>query len=230
MNRCILYLTVLMLPGFACTKKKDETQSPLNSCIAVVPQGKLTKGASPAVFTYKTADGWVITIDFDNSIILQHETIRHYNLELWGMVMAGELSGNHENLLGKHIKDRLTNKRSIILPGGTKITLHVQDTYYFRLTAVSIYDGKDAHHINATCNTLVYSATDAAMTQKLDNEQADGETAALELSDSGLIFVNIYNETTPGNKVMERVLLGELFRDTPNRVNDHFDDPRLSHT
>lgn len=232
MKRLFLYpmlLTALIL--FSCKKTKNENKEvQLATCKPVPAKGSLSQASATEPYVYKTADGWTITIDLKNTIKIQHATYQHYNLELWGIVSSGDLSGNHENLNGKHIKDRLTNKRSFILPGGTKITMHVKDLSYAVLTAVSIYDGAEGHHINATCHIIEYSGTNATITQQLDSRQADGETAAIEISDNGLLFVNIYNEDSPGNKITERVLLGELLKNNPNLVNDYFDDPRLSHT
>ena len=232
MKRHFLYpLLFIVLVLFSCKKNKEENKGPeLGTCKPVPAKGSLSQASAAAPFVYKTADGWTITINLKNTIKIQHDTYPHYNLELWGIVSSGDLSGNHENLNGKHIKDRLTNKRSFILPGGTKITMHVKDLSYAVLTSVSIYDGAESHHINATCHTIEYSGTDATIAQQLDSRQADGETAAIEISDNGLLLVNIYNEDSPGNKITERVLLGELFKNNPTKVNDYFDDPRLSHT
>lgn len=232
MERRFLY-TLLFITSilFSCKKNKDENKEvQLGTCKPVPAKGSFSQASATAPFVYKTADGWTITINLKNSIKIQHDTYQHYSLELWGIVTTGDLSGNHESLNGKHIKDRLTNKRSFILPGGTKITMHVKDLSYTVLTSVSIYDGAESHHINATCHTIEYSGTDATITQQLDSRQADGETAAIEISDSGLLLVNIYNEESPGNKITERVLLGELFKNNPTRVNDYFDDPRFGHT
>jgi hypothetical protein len=223
---------VLVFICFSCKKSKEEEKNgiPLGTCKPVAAQGSLSQATAGAPFVYKTADGWTITIHLKNSIKIQHDTYQHYNLELWGIVESGELSGNHENLNGKHLKDRLSNKRSIVLPEGTKITMHAQDIYYSRLTMVSIYDGAQVHHINAICGILEYSNNDAAIAKELDDRQADGETAAFEMTEDGIILVNIYNENSPGNKVTERVLLGGLEKSRPNLVNDFFDDPRIAHT
>lgn len=232
MKRHFLYpLMFILLVLFSCKKNKEENKGPeLGTCKPVPATGSLSQASATAPFVYKTADGWTITIKLRDYIRVEHDTYSQYNLELWGVLETGELSGNHENLNGKHLKDRLTNKRSIILPGGTKITMHVKGSFYSQLTMVSIYDGAAAHHINALCGVLEYSGSNIAISQQLDNQQADGETASFEISDNGLLFVNIYNEDSPGNKITERVLLGELFKSNPTRVNDYFDDPRLGHT
>jgi len=223
---------VFLLINVSCKKTKEEESDrlKLGTCKPVPAKGSLSQAMANAPFVYKTADGWIITIQLNNHIKIEHDIIKHYRLELWGVVESGALSGNHENLNGKHLKDRLTNKRSIILPGGTKITMHVKDIYFSALTTVSIYDGDQAHHINAICGVLEYSGNDAVITKQLDDQQADGETAAVELTDNNLLLVNIYNEDSPGNKITERVLLGGLEKTKPHLVNDFFDDPRIGHT
>ncbi len=220
---------VVLLQCVACKKDKQKEAPLIGTCKSVTAKGTLKAASTSGPFVYKTADGWTITIDFKMAIRIEHDTYK-YNLELWGVLDNGDLSGNHENLNGKHIKDRLTNKRSIILPNGTKITMHVQDVYHSQLTQVSIYEGAYAHHFNPVCGLLEYSENNAVIAKQLDDQQVDGETAGLEMSDTGLIFVNIYNEEMPGNKVMERVLLGQLYKDRPNTINDYFDDPRIAHT
>jgi hypothetical protein len=135
----------------------------------------------------------------------------------------------HENLNGKHIKDRLGNNRSVVFPDGTKITLEAAGEAG-ALQAVSIYDGAESHRINATCVTLEYSALDAAAAQAMDDAQPDGETSTFIISPTGLIFKHIYIETTPGNKVPSSQKLGELYLNNPNQVTDYYDDPRLGHT
>ncbi|RYG05063.1 MAG: hypothetical protein EOO02_04640 [Chitinophagaceae bacterium] len=90
--------------------------------------------------------------------------------------------------------------------------------------------GAQTHHFNAVCNTLERSVRDLAATQELDNVQPDGETSTIEISSTGLIFVTLYVENMAGVKATQRVLLGEIFLNKPNQVNDYYDDPRLGAT
>ncbi|HRQ51216.1 MAG TPA: hypothetical protein PLR74_11805 [Agriterribacter sp.] len=153
----------------------------------------------------------------------------HIEYEIWGISESGEHSAMHENLNGKHIKDRIGDNRTVFFPDGTKITC-VAAGPNKSVTAISIYDGANAHHLNITCNTIEYSASNAAVAKRLDELQPDGETSTYELTDTGLMFYNIYTEDMPGNKVEQRVNLGALFNDNPNNVRDFYDDPRLDHT
>lgn len=101
------------------------------------------------------------------------------------------------------------------------------------LISISIYEGGEAHHINANCNNQnvpEYSGIKESMAKQLDDAEADGETGTFEFTPTGLLYENIYTENTPGNKVGNRVPLGELEHDNPTKVNDLFDDPRLGST
>lgn len=165
-------------------------------------------------------------------IIITHDNYPGFKLEFWGgLTVGGETrtSANHENLNGKHIKDRLALRRTIIFPDGAKITFVAADTAA-QLLSISIYDGTEYHRINPTCHALEFSVSDVCNVQNLDNAEADGETGTFEFTSTGLILYNSYTEDTPGNKINNRVNLGELETASPSLVRDYFDDPRLGHT
>ena len=150
--------------------------------------------------------------------------------QLWGKSPTGSpYAALHENLNGKHIKNRIGKNRTIFFPDGTKITC-VSTGPEQSVTAVSIYDGDKVHHLNITCDKVEYSTADGAMAKKLEEMQPDGETSTYELIPTGLLFYNMYTEDTPGNKVYQRLNLGELHLSVPNQVSDLYDDPRLGHT
>ena len=165
-------------------------------------------------------------------ITITHKDYVNFKIELWGSDdLSGETfySGNHENLNGKHIKDRIGNRRSIIFPDGAKVTM-ISTGIYNPLVSVSIHEDNAYHHLNFSCMTLEYGSANSKIAQRLDDAEADGETGTFEITATGLLFYNIYIENTPGNKKEEKVPLGELFKDEPKKVNDYYDDPRLKHT
>ena len=97
--------------------------------------------------------------------------------------------------------------------------------------SLSIYDGSQVHHINLTCGVLEYSnASSADLARRMDEAEADGEAGGFEITDTGLIFFNLYTEDEPGRKVENRYDLGELDRNAPDQVKDHYEDPRLGNT
>lgn len=227
-----LTAVVLMLVFcFSACKKEQQQEEPLpvlGTCNAVAPQGRLSY--NDTAFVYHTSGGGHVRIDLRKfyNVLMTHDSMPNFKVEFWGEDGAA-IAGNHENLNGKHIKDRFALRRTFVFPDGAKVTFVASDTFG-ALVSISIYDGKEAHHINTSCNKLEYSSGNSSFTSRLDEQQPDGETAAIELTATGLLFVNIYQEDTVGNKVYNRVLLGELFTDTPNRVNDYYDDPRFGGT
>ncbi|HEX2534889.1 MAG TPA: hypothetical protein VHK69_14190, partial [Chitinophagaceae bacterium] len=98
------------------------------------------------------------------------------------------------------------------------------------LISVTLYDGPESHRILFACNALSHSAISEAQTRELDAVEPDGEAAGIEFSGTWVRLVQLYTESTPGNKVHQRFLLAEISRDQPTWVIDHYDDPRLDHT
>jgi hypothetical protein len=237
MNRSSRWLVTASLLAFltACHKDADEPQKEepefeIGSCQGVAPGGHLT--VSGSTYSYKTSGGGKIDIDLEEAITITHDDYTNFTIEFWGDTLVnGEhrTSGNHENLNGKHVKDRIGSRRTVIFPDGAKITFEA-DGRVGPIKWISIYDGAESHHINATCNTLEESLNSATVAQRLDDAEADGETGTFEITETGLLFKNIYSEDTPGNKVENVQPIGELDRENPNRVIDYFDDSDLGHT
>jgi len=225
----ILTFSSVLLIGLvigSCKKTADtldpEELPQFGNCTPVQPSGDMLSAAIKGPFVFGTAGGDSILIDLKKAIILKLRDYPGFSLELWGTTEPGKpISGNHENLNGKHVKTRPGTVRTIIFPDGVKITMTTQDKIG-PLVSITIYDGGQSHHINADCGVLEYSATDAAITHGLDANEADGETAKLELTNTGLLYVNIYTEDTPGKKTENRVKIGEIYRNEPNRVDDYY--------
>ena len=139
-------------------------------------------------------------IELSNSVTITITDNSYPNLityQLWGTSSTGNLyTALHENLNGKHIKNRISNSRTIFFPDGTKITC-VSAGPEQAVTAVSIYDGASVHHINLICDKVEYSTASNEIAKRLDEQQADGETSTYELLPTVLIFYNIYTEDTP---------------------------------
>ncbi|HMR90910.1 MAG TPA: hypothetical protein PKC69_01285 [Chitinophagaceae bacterium] len=229
-NRLCFLFCLTLFTVLAC--KKDTQKGPEECASVAITGTRLTQAGGSGAFTYRTSGGGTIFIDPSTIIRFTHDDYARFNIELWGDTIVNgkrRTAANHENLIGKHIKDKLSHIRTFIFPDGAKITM-TGDGVYGPLTSISIYDGADSHHINPACNTVTYSSGSSAAAQQRDDSEPDGETATIEFTAEGLIYLNIYTENTPGNKVMQRVLLGEIKRDNPNNVTDYFDDPRLGHT
>lgn len=218
---------ITCLALFSC--KKDSAPKP---CETKVISGKLSLTCDN-VYEYRTTGGGLIRINMDKTqIIISHSAYEIFKIEFWGEVLPGSqnvVNFNHENLNGKHIKDRLLATRTLVFPDGTKLTM-ASTGMDQQVHTISIYEGKESHQFDFATKTVKQSSQDLAKAQQLDNAEADGEAASFTMDAQGLEFYNFYNETTPGNKVQNRVTLGKIIRNEPHTVNDYFDDPRLNHT
>lgn len=232
---CVCVLTALLFIN-GCHKDKEDKQTD-QSCIPVISTGRIGGTASGDSYAFRTTGGGHITLKIGTTIALRtinitHEDYPGFNLELWGDTTVKGItrtSANHENLNGKHVKDRIGSRRTIIFPDGAKFTL-VADGAKGPLRYVSIYDGSESHRIDLTCNTLIKSSTDPAVARQLDDEEEDGETGSFEFTATGLLFFNLYTEDKPGVKNEKRVNIGEIFRSNPTQVNDYYDDPTRGST
>lgn len=219
------YLAVgILVPGLfailSCKKNTEEEKPVFGTCKSVAAKGRLTYSSATNIYNYTTSGGGHIEIKPELSIIISHDNYAGFTIELWGAVAAGTpASYYHENVNGTHIKDRLGVRRSIIFPDGAKITFYTNELKGPALS-ITIYDGEEVHHINPSCNTIEYSTAHSAYANELEEAEPDGEAGTFEFTATGLLFVDLYTESTAGVKVMNRVPLAELSRANPGQVND----------
>lgn len=236
-------LRVLSLGSLKLTVVLDSRNSAdlptLGTCQEVTPQGGFLSQGS-GVYEYNSGKGTQVKIAVNQASANNSKNLTvtvtynaKYTVQFWGEAFGIGSAAEHENLNGKHIKDRLGNSRTLITPDGTKITLvsAAATGPMSSVTAITIYSNGSVHHINTTCNKLEYSTSNNPyLAQRMDELQADGETSVLEDTPDTVWYYTIYNEDTPCNRVYERVNLGSLPKANENQVNDLFDDPRLAHT
>ncbi|MBN9429892.1 MAG: hypothetical protein J0H09_25660 [Burkholderiales bacterium] len=209
-----------------------------DACDAVVkPRGGLTQDpAGPLTYVTRSGES---TIKIDRHTITVTRTVSWaggqsgFTWQVWG--------DPHENLNGKHIKDWLGLRRTLLLSDGTKITMHADGPDRVVHTT-SIYDGPQSHQIGNTTNLLRHSCVNTAVAQQREAQEYDGETVHLTLLPQpgsvvgGLFAINIYDEqpVAGGGTSWQFVPtpLGETGAGdlNPNQVNDLYDDPRLGHT
>lgn len=227
-----IYVFLFSVVLFAC-KKDDEVPEEdfpvFGTCKSVNPEGNLSlSGSKNEIFTYETSGGGKIVYRMEtHTFTFTHADYPDFSIQFWGGKSGKNVfSAAHENLNGYLIKDKLGDSRSLIFPDGAKITIVCADNFGALLSA-TIYDGKECHRINLTCNNLEYSSANSAYTKLLDDAEADGETCTFEITKTGLLFDNIYIEEMPGQKVVKRVPLGELFKDDPKRIAKYWADASL---
>lgn len=226
--RLATYLLVLVFAMSACKKNNEEPKNDdlpeFGTCKPVAAEGHLTlSGTNNGIFTYLTSGGGKIVMDA-NAVTFSHKDYPDFTIQFWGTVEIDNqiyLGGPHENLNGKHVKDRTGTRRTIIFPDGTKFTMGAESIRGLTNTA-TIYEGNECHHINLACTTLEYSSQNSPFAKRLDDAETDGETGTFEFTATGLLFLNIYDEEKPGQKVQKRVPIGEIYTDIPNRVNDYW--------
>ncbi len=241
----LFWLIPVLVLMISCKKTETVTDedipAPVLGTCAEVPASGTLQNPGTGKYTYRTGGGGTITVDGTNNIKFTYDAYPNFNYELWGLVtVAGQikLAGSRENLNGKHLKDRHGNRRTIIFPDGTKFTL-IASGENWEIMSISIYEGLGSHHINIVCGKIEHSIINSSsLAKEMDEAEADGETSTFQVlfdwgggqGPSGLEFYNIYREDVPGNKQMNKQMLGTLHADNPNQVNDYYDDPRLGHT
>lgn len=229
-----LVLTGVLLLCFSCGSDPD-IEPVEQSCMAVAATGGLSKLSSDIPFSLKTAGGGEVEVRSNWDIVIRHKDYESFKIEFWGYIEDGGnkvIAASHENLNGKHLKDRIGNSRTLIFPDGAKMTL-VAAGPYEPVTVVSFYDGAQSHRINMSCEggpVLEHSSNDAVLSKALDDAEPDGEAGGFVFTDTGISFMYFYLENEPGVRVENEVILGKIFRDNPTHVEDNYDDPRLGHT
>ena len=164
---------------------EDDQLPELRTCKPVPYTGGLSQSIADNTITYITSGGGKIVMDQKNAYLtISHKDYENFNIVLWGTLeVNGETlySGNHENLNGKHIKERFGSRRSIIFPDRAKMTL-ITSGRYGPIVSVSIRDGNAYHYLNFSCKTLEYSDINSKYAQRLDEAEADGETGTFEIT------------------------------------------------
>lgn len=187
------------------------------------PSGGFWTQASPGTeIRVETHGGYTVRIDRHQIIVT--DPIGTNKVEYWG--------DPHENLNGKHIKDWETDRRTLLLGDGTRITLHAQGPQQV-VEHTSIYDGQNNLQVDNTNNFVVHASTSLADTLCREREQHDGETARFVTDAATGIarYDNLHIEDDDFVITPTNVPLGTSGGYTnPTQVNDYYDDPRLGHT
>ncbi len=234
-SQCLLLVAFTFPLLFSCQKDDsiDEASLPdLNTCRVVNDQGGILTDTydEKLVFDYNSSDN-----DYNIKIAPAVITITHkermFSVQLWGGndSIAKAL---HENLNGKHIKDRKSSSRTFICSDNLKLTA-TTDPKTGKIVRISIYDGQRVQIINLSCSAnmrLIYSEENSMFAQQLDYREIDGETSVFDITEEGMIWKLIYTENSVNKKTYETIILGQVAWEFPNQVNDLYDDPDLDHT
>lgn len=228
---------LILLGGLLGCRKDKPSQEPLpvlGTCQAVTESGCLSTTSVRGVFTYTTAGGGEIIVDIGGqsfpSVLMRHRGYPGFTLSFGGRFVQRTPRFFAEHLNDRHIKNKQHNNRTIYFPDGAKITL-VSEGIDGPTKSLRIYDGTQVHHLNLTCGVLEFSGVVSVdVVRRMDEAEADGEAGGFEITETGLLFFNLYTEDQPGRIIENRYNLGELHRNEPKKVTDYYDDPNLSHT
>lgn len=181
------------------------------------PGGELCQEKKGKPISYTTSGGYKVKVNKHNIEITDpsgKNTVKH-----WG--------DPHENLNGKHIKDWEGKQRSIILGDGTKLTMSATGPHGVT-TNTSIYDGNQSISIDNNKNEITQHSFNPHVARRLEAGQYDGETAVFRTGWNGEArYYNIYKQDE--NFGITR-LFQRLASTSGGKVNDLYDDPRLSRT
>lgn len=209
---------------------------PAAVCAATAPTGRLTQASADAPFVYTTSAGWTITIVKGSSITVTYPP-GHLTYDSWGSASDASFPQpvQHENFNGKHVKDWLLPRRTLLIPGGTKLTIasvdHAIAAGVYPVFTVSIYDVDQTHRIDEQTHRVTRSC---AIANFEEVDEYDGETARFVAESGGWLFEQQYIQrvSTSGTVANESAVypLARIYNDSPNRVDDYYDDTRLGST
>ncbi len=198
--------------------------------------GRLIQSSANGPITYTTVAGWRVAVDSGAVTIAIPATLSASG------AFAYASENTQEKLGGLHIKDWDDSVRSLMLPGGTKLTLRA-DAAQGTMQSVDIYDGNESHQVDPRNNTILHSSTDGTVAATRASTSADGETAYLQAWPEGallsgswdgfLFFQNLYvqgaaDDGTLLEKDTRIEPLGRMFG--VSEIDDYYDDPRLDGT
>jgi hypothetical protein len=194
----------------------------------LAPAGTLVKEG--AGFTFSTSTNWRIHYE-PSKLDIVAPTVTKDTLEFWGGIPGDPwMSGNHENVNGKHVKDRAGNIRTVRLPDGALVTMTAAGAQA-PLVTVSLYEGGQSHTIQASTMTLTHScAGDLAVATARERAEPDGETASLTITaGGGVYYANEYVQgASASGEPLDKVPSVQRIAETggpanPNQVVDYFD-------
>lgn len=185
--------------GSGCGGDSDAPVPP--DPLGVTPAGRLVQQTLRGPILHTTAQGW--------RTIIQGGTVTVRPPEGEADPLTQYVSqGMREHLGTLDIRAWAGDRRSIMLPGGAKITLHGQGGQLIRL---SIYDGTESHEVDVLTQTVMRSQVDSAVAISRDDAEHDGETAHLAIVPSwpgdfsvrvqNLLLVNLYEQNAGPNGV-----------------------------
>ncbi|WP_414902616.1 hypothetical protein ACMT1E_05150 [Sphingomonas flavalba] len=179
----------------------------------ILPAGRLVQATTRGPLSYVTLSGWRVGIA--DGVV----TVRPPAGTPGHAAFQYTSSGTREALGGQEVRNWAQNRRSLLLPGGGKVTMHGQDGALLR---VSLYDGDESHEIDVLTQTIMHSKVDAPVAASRDAAEHDGEAAYLiGAPGAGLYLANVYVEDADasGNPQEKRIATLALGRQLADAVH-----------
>lgn len=204
----------LCLSGCGC----DDTSSP---AAGVTPTGGLSQETLRGPISFTSGQGWRVAIE-DGAVTVKPPAGKFAE----GLQYVSQ--GTREHLGTLDLRTWGGDRRSLLLPGGAKLTLHGQGGQILRL---SLYDTAESHEVDVLTQTLLHSKVDRGVARDRDAAEPDGETGQLlgilgsAYSNSGLYLANLYVEPegadgSPGPQEIEPQPLARQMGDTAYAFTD----------
>jgi hypothetical protein len=219
--------------GKSATAQITVNAAPPLSCSATAPTGRLEFIPADNAYRYTTSGGWTVTVVGVGQVVIVNPMygVGGTKVEFWGGIDGtGVFNFGHENMNGKHIKDRVGDQRTIHTLDGAIITLNANPN----LGRISIYDHDETHRLERVGETVVVSRS-CNLPFFEEELESDGEASGFLIDAQGYLWQNLYDQGTepngaPGPKIPNVRPLGRVNDQLPGNIQDYYDDPRLGHT
>jgi len=155
---CFFFALILSL---ALEKERAYGGASQGGCQTVTTAGTLSATSISNLFTFASSGGGYIVFEVGGTVNIRHRDYPNFEIQFWGGQKYHTF--DHENLNGKHIKDWLGDRRTILFPDGAKMTLVVAGTGQDRrAVSLTIYDGPQVHRFDLQTGALEFSSDSSA--------------------------------------------------------------------
>ncbi len=194
------------------------TPSPSQTTVTIPPVGRLVQAAQGRTATFTTLSGWRVEIA-NGALTVRPPVGANSN----GYEYVSR--GTRELLGAEELRDWASDRRSLILPGGAKLTMWGQGDNLLR---VNLYDGDNSHEIDVLTMTIMHSQVSTDVARSREEIEHDGETAQLDgIFSTGLgwlYLANVYNQPgsptgVPQERIIAPAALGRQFLTGTIRYN-----------
>ncbi|WP_161392378.1 hypothetical protein [Croceibacterium xixiisoli] len=186
--------------------------TPTPTTITITPAGRLVQSAQGQPASFTTLSGWRVEIAGGALTVKPSAAATH------GAGFQYVSRGTRELLGRQELRSWAGDRRSMILPGGAKLTMWGQGGNLLR---VSIYDGDNSHEIDVLTMTIMHSQVNTTVAESRDQGEHDGETGHLagtfsHPDYSWLYLGNLYTQAgsatrAPQEKIVASAALGRQF-------------------